>query len=135
MAWWCRRWTTRCTSDCWRCSAACSCCRPASAASRGRPTERKPIAMLPDPADTIVALSTALGPGARATVRLAGPAAFAVAARVFSGAEPVALDRRRVYSGAVRLPHIAAPLPADLYAWPAPRTYTGQDLVELHTLS
>jgi tRNA modification GTPase len=28
-----------------------------------------------------------------------------------------------------------APLPADLHFWPAPRTYTGQELVELHTFS
>jgi tRNA modification GTPase len=82
--------------------------------------------MLPDPADTIVALSTAPGPGARAVVRLTGPAAFAVATRVFTAAEPVAPDRRRVYAGAVRLPDVNASLPADLYAWPAPRTYTGQ---------
>src|SRR5205823_8090 len=34
----------------------------------------------------------------------------------------------------LRLPGIASPLPADLYLWPAPRTYTGQELVELHTL-
>jgi tRNA modification GTPase len=33
------------------------------------------------------------------------------------------------------LPGLNAPLPADLYAWPAPRTYTGQDVTELHTLA
>src|SRR5262249_22951126 len=27
-----------------------------------------------------------------------------------------------------------SPLPADLYYWPAPRSYTGQDVVELHTI-
>ncbi len=26
-------------------------------------------------------------------------------------------------------------MPADLYYWPAPKTYTGQDMVELHTIS
>jgi tRNA modification GTPase len=30
---------------------------------------------------------------------------------------------------------VAAPLPADLYVWSAPRSYTGQQLAELHTLS
>jgi tRNA modification GTPase len=35
----------------------------------------------------------------------------------------------------VRLPGVAAQLPADLYLWPAPRSYTGQEIVELHTLS
>ena len=27
------------------------------------------------------------------------------------------------------------PLPADFYYWPGPRSYTGQDVVELHTLA
>src|SRR5262249_37178515 len=39
------------------------------------------------------------------------------------------------YRGHLRLAGVAAPLPAELYAWPAPRTYTSQELVELHTLS
>ena len=30
---------------------------------------------------------------------------------------------------------MASPLPADLYLLPAPHTYTGQDVVEIHTLS
>ena len=29
----------------------------------------------------------------------------------------------------------ACVMPAGLYFWPAPHTYTGQELVELHTLS
>jgi tRNA modification GTPase len=37
--------------------------------------------------------------------------------------------------GTVRLSGVPSPLPADLYLWPAPRTYTGQDLAELHTVS
>jgi tRNA modification GTPase len=37
--------------------------------------------------------------------------------------------------GAVQLTGVHAPLPADLYFWPAPHTYTGQDLAELHTIS
>ena len=42
---------------------------------------------------------------------------------------------RRFYPGEVRLRGVAAPLPADLYVWPGPRSYTGQDLAGLHTLS
>jgi tRNA modification GTPase len=30
---------------------------------------------------------------------------------------------------------VLSPLPSDLYVWRAPRSYTGQDLVEIHTLS
>jgi tRNA modification GTPase len=32
------------------------------------------------------------------------------------------------------LPGLVSPLPADLYLWPAPHTYTGQDMAELHAL-
>jgi tRNA modification GTPase len=85
--------------------------------------------------DTIVALSSAPGPGGRAVVRLSGPDALRLAAVAFTAPEPVLPHQRRWYAGAVRLPGIAAPLPADLHVWPGPATYTGQNLVELHTLS
>jgi tRNA modification GTPase len=35
----------------------------------------------------------------------------------------------------VSLPGVAAPLPADVYFWRGPHSYTGQDVAELHTLS
>ncbi len=91
--------------------------------------------MLPDPQDTIVALASALGSGARAIVRLSGRHALKVAGAVFRAEEPLLPDRRRSYEGAVHLPGVAASLPASLYAWPAPRTYTGQPMAELHTVS
>ncbi|HKI32827.1 MAG TPA: tRNA modification GTPase [Gemmataceae bacterium] len=84
--------------------------------------------------DTIVALSSAPGPGARAVVRLSGPDAFRCASALFAAAEPVAFNRRRLYPGRVRLRGVAAPLPADLYVFPAPHTFTGQHVAELHTL-
>jgi tRNA modification GTPase len=84
--------------------------------------------------DTIVALSSAAGPGLRAVARLSGPDAFHRAADLFTGAGPVVFNRRRLYPGYVHLPEIAAPLPADLYIFPAPHTYTGQHVAELHTL-
>src|SRR5262249_30938442 len=90
---------------------------------------------LPDPQDTIVALASAPGPGARAIVRLSGPDALKVAAAVFTAPGPILPTSRRLHEGTVSLPGIAAPLPADLYVWPAPRTYTGQHIAELHTLS
>jgi tRNA modification GTPase len=91
--------------------------------------------MLPDLQDTIVALSSAPGPGGRAIVRLSGPAAVPLATALFTAAEAVQPSPRRRYEGELRLPGIAAPLPADLYVWPGPHSYTGQDVVELHTLS
>jgi tRNA modification GTPase len=91
--------------------------------------------MTPQTRDTITALSSAPGPGGRAVVRLSGPAAAAAVASVFSAPEPLVPSRRCLLQGEVRLPGVAAPWPADLYFWPAPRTYTGQDMAELHTLS
>jgi tRNA modification GTPase len=76
--------------------------------------------------DTIVALATPPGSGARAIVRLSGPRAFALlrAVHLDTPERPTA-----------RLLHpFAEPLPGDAYLWPAPRTYTGQDLAELHLL-
>jgi tRNA modification GTPase len=91
--------------------------------------------MRADPYDTIVALSSAPGPGGRAIVRLSGPAALAIVGTRFTSEPSPSPRLRRWYAGHVQLPGVARSLPADLYVWPAPRTYTGQDLVELHTLS
>jgi tRNA modification GTPase len=91
--------------------------------------------MLPDTQDTIVALATALGPGPRAIVRLSGLSAVRIASSLFEAAEPLGPGQKRCYTGQCRLPDIAPPLPAELYVWPAPRTYTGQEMAELHTLS
>jgi tRNA modification GTPase len=81
--------------------------------------------------DTIVALSSAPGPGARAIVRLSGPDAFHCISPLLSDTVPV--TRRRLYPSRLRLPDLAAPLPADVYVFPGPRTYTGQHMAELHT--
>lgn len=85
--------------------------------------------------DTIVALSSAAGPGARAVVRLSGAASRSIADRFFRSRGEITPGRRRWYAGEIHCPDIAVPLPADLYFWPAPFTYTGQDVAELHTLS
>jgi tRNA modification GTPase len=91
--------------------------------------------MLPHPAETIVALSSAPGPGGRAIVRLSGPQALRVARTLFHAAAEIDPVRRRRYEGELRLPGLHSPLPADLYVAPPPRTYTGQEMVEIHTLS
>ncbi len=68
-------------------------------------------------------------------VRLSGTAVWNIARTCFSSdALPVSIARGR-WLGAIRLPEWTSPLPAELLAWPAPRTYTGQELLELHTLS
>src|SRR5438034_786540 len=91
--------------------------------------------MLSDPQDTIVALSSAPGPGGRAIVRLSGPNALRIANATFTSNQPLLPQQRQCHEGSVHLPGVAAPMPAALYLWPAPRTYTGQEMVELHTLS
>jgi tRNA modification GTPase len=88
----------------------------------------------PDIRDTIVALSSAPGPGARAIVRLTGLESAALVAPFWSG--PALLPPRRVLlSGSLTLADIHGSLPADVYVWPAPKTFTGLELVEIHTLS
>jgi len=88
--------------------------------------------MTPHLQDVIVALSTPPGPGARAVVRLSGPGTVAVVERLRLADEPLQPVRRLLTPCRfLRLPGVAAPFPGDLYVQPAPRTYTGQELVEV----
>ncbi|HEU5260393.1 MAG TPA: tRNA uridine-5-carboxymethylaminomethyl(34) synthesis GTPase MnmE [Gemmatimonadales bacterium] len=85
--------------------------------------------MLSDP---IVALATPPGRSALAVIRLSGRGAFEVAARCL---RPFHADRPRVALRA-RLVHPASAEPVDdvlAACFPAPRSYTGQDLVEIST--
>jgi len=81
--------------------------------------------------DTIVALASAPGPGARAVIRLSGPNARRVVATLFDNMP----EGRGIATGALRLPGLHSPLPADVYSMPGPHSYTGQDCVELHIIS
>src|SRR5262245_22767730 len=81
--------------------------------------------------DTIVALASAPGPGARAVVRLSGPDARRIVRTVL---DPMP-EGRGLIRGSVRLPGVHSPLPADVYSMPGPKSYTGQDCVEVHTVS
>jgi tRNA modification GTPase len=89
--------------------------------------------MLPNLDETIVALATAPGPGARAIVRLSGTNAGPIAGQLLQGATFLSAERQCL-TGQIALPGVSAPLPGDLYFWPAPRTSTGQDMAEIHTL-
>ncbi|MCE5326678.1 MAG: 50S ribosome-binding GTPase [Planctomycetaceae bacterium] len=85
--------------------------------------------------DTIVAVSSAAGSGPRAIVRLSGPAALALAGKVFAGltnASPQAMGGFTSREGIVRIGGGAIELPARLYVFRAPRSYTRQDVAELH---
>ena len=84
--------------------------------------------------ETIVALSSALGPAARAILRLSGPHALILAQNVFHSIKQPQLDdctTAQRLTGYARLPH-AISLPAELYLFKAPHSYTGQHLAELH---
>lgn len=81
--------------------------------------------------DTIVALASAPGPGMRAVVRLSGPTAFEVVGAVAN--QPV-LERGIVPVG-LTLSGVHSRLPADVYVMPGPRSYTGQNCAEIHTIS
>jgi tRNA modification GTPase len=65
-------------------------------------------------------------------VRVGGPNARAVVAKVFLASEEA--KPRRLVRGAVRLTGVHSPLPATLYFFAGPRSYTGQDIAELHTI-
>lgn len=85
--------------------------------------------MLSDP---IVALATPPGRSALALIRLSGRGAFAVAARALQPFRP--LPARTVHR--VRVVHPATGTHVDdalVACFPAPRSYTGDDLVELST--
>ena len=119
----------------------------------------------PHPDDTIVAVSSAGGPAPRAIVRVGGPNARAVVAKVFEAEEPnppapfpkkeggaglpaclspsprgggvgvgYLPPSRRLVPGSLRLTGVHSPLPAALYFFAGPRSYTGQDIAELHTV-
>jgi tRNA modification GTPase len=92
------------------------------------------MAVVLDPNDTIVAIASPPSPGLRGIVRLSGPAAHAVALAGFLPNEPQVLPPRRprVCSGSLRVDGLRPLLPVMLALWPAPRTYTGQDVVEIH---
>ena len=108
-----------------------------------------------DSTDTIAAIATPAGEGGIGIIRISGPGAMAVARRVFVSADsrvpagPIALDERRlVYGHMVEVSGDDGPVPASESAsrrslhsliddgfavfMPGPRSYTGEDVVELH---
>lgn len=87
--------------------------------------------------DTIAAIATAPGVGAIGIVRVAGPDAIAVAAAVFRPAR--AVDVRALPGGRATFGRVVDDALTDgfvdeglLLTFRAPRSYTGQDGVELH---
>ena len=92
-----------------------------------------------DPADTIAAVASPPGPGLRGLVRLTGPRAWAIALDGFEAeaeaeAPAPSPTRAAIRPGRLTVDGLRAPLPATVALWPAPRTYTGQPLAEVHTV-
>ncbi len=88
-----------------------------------------------DPGDTIVAVSSSAG-GVRSIIRITGPRTLAVCERVFEPSPEISnlrsqISTRSILSGSVRISDDLA-VDALLYPFLAPRSYTGEDLVELH---
>jgi len=86
--------------------------------------------------DTIVAISSAVGASVRGVIRLSGSRALSLAAGVFTGDKeelsPEIAGYRCLF-GRVRI-DADAQVPADVYVFRAPASYTRQDIVELHTV-
>lgn len=94
-------------------------------------------AAAPDPlglGDTIVAESTAPGRGGVAVVRVSGPASYAVGAAVVARWHDAAAAPRTVVRSPLCHPATGERLDdALVVALPGPRSYTGEDVVELST--
>lgn len=89
--------------------------------------------------DTICAISTASGGAARGMVRISGPAAVQIAARVFETADGQSLDLVRsatALPGRICVDVDSSPrfLACDLFLWPTNRSYTREPVAELHPI-
>ena len=85
--------------------------------------------------DTIAAVSTPIGEGGIGIVRLSGSQALAILRQVFRPAAKGAFDpeSHRLYYGHVVDPETTGTVDEALAVWmSAPRTYTRQDVVEIH---
>jgi len=78
-------------------------------------------------ADTIAAISSAVGPAARMIVRMSGDQARAIAALL---APAAALSHASAARETIYFNRLA--VPAWIYSFHGPRSYTGEDLVEFH---
>jgi tRNA modification GTPase len=90
--------------------------------------------------DTIAAIASAAGGAARGIVRVSGPAAREVVARMFTADQGLPLEQVEfpmAVPGQLTLPchgERSQQLPCDLFLWPNDRSYTRQPVAELHTI-
>lgn len=89
--------------------------------------------------DTIVALATPPGSGARAIIRISGPEARSqveplLRPNPFCG-NPGGISHRLCLPVQIQLEGLHSPIQGQFYYWKGPSSYTGQDLMEIHTIS
>ena len=91
-------------------------------------------------ADTVVALASAPGEGGRAILRLSGEGSFPLLrslVRFTDGSDRASVQAPQPYTlfrGELTLPGWAVALPVLLYLMPAPRSYTREDVAEIHLI-
>src|SRR5690348_12407080 len=78
--------------------------------------------------DTIVAISSAIGPAARMIVRMTGPQSHAISHSLTAAPTLAPAVGLRLRLGVRHLPAF----PTWLYAFAAPNSVTGEDLIEFH---
>jgi tRNA modification GTPase len=88
-----------------------------------------------DPDDVIVALATPPGPGRRAVVRLSGRGTAQVLRGILPGFLRDGTKPRQIVRAEITLPGLASGLPIEAIFAAGPKTYTGQDLAEIHLIS
>lgn len=83
--------------------------------------------------DTIASISTAWGEAGIAIVRLSGPQALDIADKAFRGIKPLKDTPPRYMRNGFLLDEMGAPIDEVLGVWfRAPKSYTGEDVVEIH---
>jgi len=85
--------------------------------------------------DTIVAISTCVRPAPRAILRLSGDLSETLATAVFDASRETTLAHLGPYSSAIGTVHcddLPGALPATLYVFRSPRSYTREDVLEIH---
>ena len=86
------------------------------------------------PVDTIAAIATPLGHGGIGIIRMSGPKGPAILDSLWKGVVPCSqFETHKLYRGAVRESPEGKPLDHVVACWmKSPRSYTGEDVVEIH---
>jgi tRNA modification GTPase len=82
--------------------------------------------------DTVAAIATPVGSGGIGVIRISGPEAFAVASKLFRGRNVTDFASHTAHHGEITNPETSEPIDdVVLTVFRAPRSYTGEDVVEI----